>query len=70
MQRGETLADEAQAIRALIAQDVDAIFITPAVKTGWTSVLKEAGEAKIPVFLLDRLVENKGFALHPRPVND
>ena len=65
-QRGVTLkiADAQQkqenqikAIRSFIAQGVDAIFLAPVVSTGWDSVLREAREARIPVFLLDRTIE-------------
>jgi simple sugar transport system substrate-binding protein len=56
--------NQIKAIRAFIAQDVDAIFIAPVVETGWTSVLKEAREAGIPVFLLDRLIEDKDRELY------
>ncbi len=35
----------------LSLKGVDAIFIAPVVATGWEPVLKEAKEAKIPVFL-------------------
>ena len=56
--------NQLKAVRAFIAQDVDAIFIAPVVETGWTEVLKEAREAKIPVFLLDRLIDAKDEALY------
>jgi simple sugar transport system substrate-binding protein len=56
--------NQIKAIRAFIAQDVDAIFIAPVVETGWTSVLKEVREAGIPVFLLDRLIEDKDKDLY------
>jgi simple sugar transport system substrate-binding protein len=56
--------NQIKAIRAFIAQDVDAIFVAPVVETGWSQVLKEAQEAKIPVFLLDRLVEDKDVDLY------
>lgn len=46
-------------MRSFIAQGVDAIFIAPVVATGWEPVLKEAKEAKIPVFLLDRSIDVK-----------
>src|SRR5919197_4150739 len=49
--------NQIKAIRAFIAQGVDAIFLAPVVATGWDSVLKEAKDAKIPVLLLDRDVE-------------
>jgi ABC-type sugar transport system substrate-binding protein len=42
------------AIRAFIAQGVDAIILAPKVGTGWEPVLKEAKAANIPVILVDR----------------
>ena len=49
--------EQLRAVRAFIAQDVDAIIIAPVVVTGWEDVLQEAKEAEIPVFLVDRDVE-------------
>jgi ABC-type sugar transport system substrate-binding protein len=49
--------EQLKAVRAFIAQKVDAIVIAPVVVTGWDQVLKEAKAAKIPVFLADRDVE-------------
>ena len=49
--------EQLRAVRAFIAQDVDAIIIAPVVVTGWDQVLREAQEAEIPVFLVDRDVE-------------
>ena len=51
--------EEAQltAVRAFIAQKVDAIIIAPVVVTGWDQVLREAKRAGIPVFLADRDVD-------------
>ncbi|STW11919.1 periplasmic binding protein/LacI transcriptional regulator [Klebsiella pneumoniae subsp. rhinoscleromatis] len=40
------------------------IFIAPVVATGWEPVLKEAKEAKIPVFLLDRSIDVKDKDLY------
>lgn len=51
-------------MRSFIAQGVDAIFIAPVVATGWEPVLKEAKEAKIPVFLLDRSIDVKDKDLY------
>ena len=51
--------NQIKAVRSFIAQGVDAIFIAPVVATGWEPVLKEAKEAKIPVFLLDRSIDVK-----------
>ena len=49
--------EQLKAVRAFIAQKVDAILIAPVVVTGWDAVLKEAKAANIPVFLADRDVD-------------
>lgn len=49
--------EQLKAVRAFIAQRVDAIIIAPVVVTGWDQVLKEAKAADIPVFLADRDVD-------------
>lgn len=49
--------EQLRAVRAFIAQGVDAIIIAPVVVTGWEDVLEEAKEAEIPVFLVDRDVD-------------
>lgn len=49
--------DQLRAVRAFIAQQVDAIIIAPVVVTGWDQVLEEAKAAGIPVFLADRDVD-------------
>lgn len=49
--------NQIKAIRAFIAQGVDAIFLAPVVATGWHAVLQEAHDAKIPVILLDRDID-------------
>jgi len=46
--------NQVKAIRAFIAQKVDAIILAPVVETGWEPVLKEAKRANIPVILVDR----------------
>ena len=51
--------NQIKAVRSFIAQGVDAIFIAPVVATGWEPVLKEAKDAEIPVFLLDRSIDVK-----------
>ncbi len=53
------------AIRSFIAQKVDAILLAPLVETGWDAVLKEAQDAKIPFFLVDRDVKVSDPALYP-----
>src|SRR5579862_3744083 len=49
--------EQLKAVRAFIAQKVDAIIIAPVVVTGWGKVLEEAKGAGIPVFLADRDVD-------------
>jgi len=49
--------EQLKAVRAFIAQKVDAILIAPVVVTGWDAVLKDAKAAGIPVFLADRDVD-------------
>ena len=56
--------NQIKAIRSFIAQGVDAIFMAPVVSTGWDPVLKEAKEAKIPVFLLDRTIDTQDQSLY------
>jgi simple sugar transport system substrate-binding protein len=56
--------NQIKAIRAFIAQGVDAVFIAPVVATGWDSVLREAKTAGIPVVLLDRTIETSDPSLY------
>jgi ABC-type sugar transport system substrate-binding protein len=49
--------EQLKAVRAFIAQKVDAIIIAPVVTTGWGQVLEEAKKAGIPVLLADRDVD-------------
>lgn len=49
-------AAQIAAVRSFINQKVDAIVIAPIVTDGWDDVLKEAGDAGIPVILEDRTV--------------
>jgi simple sugar transport system substrate-binding protein len=49
--------EQLKAVRAFVAQHVDAIVIAPVVVTGWQQVLEEAKKAGIPVFLADRDVD-------------
>jgi ABC-type sugar transport system substrate-binding protein len=46
--------NQIKALRAFIAQGVDAIILAPVVETGWEPVLKEVQRAHIPVILVDR----------------
>jgi galactofuranose transport system substrate-binding protein len=56
--------NQIRAVRAFIAQGVDAIFLAPVVATGWDAVLKEAKAAKVPVVLLDRNIETSDPSLY------
>jgi simple sugar transport system substrate-binding protein len=56
--------EQLKAVRAFIAQKVDAILIAPVVTTGWDQVLEEAKKAGIPVFLADRDVDVKDKSLY------
>lgn len=49
--------NQLKAIRSFISQRVDYIIFSPVVETGWDTVLQEAGEAGIPVILMDRQAE-------------
>ena len=48
--------NQIKAIREFIDQGVDYIVLDPIVETGWTSSLREAKEAGIPVIIVDREV--------------
>ncbi|MGY0117661.1 substrate-binding domain-containing protein, partial [Enterobacter roggenkampii] len=56
--------NQIKAVRSFIAQSVAAIFLAPVVATGWEPVLKEAKDAEIPVFLLDRSIDVKDKSLY------
>ncbi|MBW8637319.1 ABC transporter substrate-binding protein [Hoeflea sp. WL0058] len=56
--------EQLRAVRAFIAQGVDAIIIAPVVVTGWDQVLREARDAEIPVFLVDRDVDVEDKSLY------
>ncbi|HUG45008.1 MAG TPA: galactofuranose ABC transporter, galactofuranose-binding protein YtfQ [Sphingomicrobium sp.] len=56
--------NQIKAIRAFIAQGVDAILLAPVVATGWDGVLREARSADIPVVLLDRQIETSDEDLY------
>ncbi|MCP4250394.1 MAG: ABC transporter substrate-binding protein [bacterium] len=47
-------ANQIKAVRSFVAQKLDVIVIAPVVETGWEPVLREARQAGIPVFLVDR----------------
>ena len=52
------------AIRSFIAYRVDVIVFAPIVEDGWANVLQEAGEAGIPVIMMDRLINVKDSDLY------
>ncbi len=56
--------NQIKAIREFIDQGVDYIILDPIVETGWTSSLKEAQEAGIPVIIVDREVREDDEALY------
>lgn len=56
--------NQIKAIRSYIQQKVDAIAFSPVVESGWDTVLKEAKDAGIPVFLTDRAVDSKDNSLY------
>jgi len=56
--------NQIKALRAFIAQGVDAIILAPVVETGWEPVLREAQRAKIPVVLVDRGITVSDEALY------
>lgn len=49
--------NQIKAIRSFIAQKVDAIVFSPVVETGFETVMQEAKDAGIPIFLVDRAVD-------------
>lgn len=49
--------NQIKAIRGFISQRVDYIVFAPVIETGWETVLQEAKDAKIPVVIIDRMVE-------------
>ena len=52
------------AIRSFIAYRVDVIAFSPIVENGWENVLNEARQAKIPVILVDRMIETEDESLY------
>lgn len=61
MQKQENQID---AIRSFIAYQVDVIVFAPIVEDGWSNVLQEAKDAKIPVIMMDRLINVKDSDLY------
>lgn len=56
--------NQIKAVRAFIAQQVDAIVLVPIVETGWEPVLREAKRANIPVILVGRGIESDASDLY------
>jgi len=56
--------NQIKAIRAFIAQGVDAIILAPKVETGWAPVLREAKRKNIPVILVDRGINVQDDSLY------
>jgi simple sugar transport system substrate-binding protein len=56
--------NQIKAVRAFVAQGVDAIILAPVVETGWEPVLREAKRAKIPVVLVDRGIKTADESLY------
>ena len=50
-------SNQITAIRKFIQQDVDYIVLAPVTETGWNTVLEEAKDARIPVLIVDRMVD-------------
>jgi ABC-type sugar transport system substrate-binding protein len=55
--------NQIKAIRTFIAKKVDVIFLAPVVESGWGPVLREVKQAKIPLVLVDRNVDEKDSSL-------
>ncbi|MCI8996564.1 MAG: substrate-binding domain-containing protein [Lachnospiraceae bacterium] len=51
-------AEQLNAVRNFIEQDVDYIIIDPIVSTGWDTVLTECEDAGIPVIIIDRTIDD------------
>ena len=51
-------AAQINAVRQFIQDQVDYIVIDPIVSTGWDTVLTEAQDAKIPVIVIDRTIDD------------
>ncbi|WP_366146645.1 ABC transporter substrate-binding protein [uncultured Pseudokineococcus sp.] len=57
-------ANQIQALRSYIQQQVDVIAFSPVVETGWDTVLQEAKRAGIPVILTDRSIDSPDDTLY------
>lgn len=56
--------NQIKALRAFLAQRVDAIILAPVVETGWEPVLRAIKRAKIPVILVDRGIKVSDESLY------
>jgi simple sugar transport system substrate-binding protein len=56
--------NQIKALRAFLAQRVDAIILAPVVETGWEPVLREIKRARIPVVLVDRGIKVSDDSLY------
>lgn len=56
--------NQIKALRAFVAQKVDAIVFAPVVETGWEPVLQEVKRASIPVVLVDRGIKVEDESLY------
>jgi galactofuranose transport system substrate-binding protein len=56
--------NQIKALRAFLAQRVDAIILAPVVETGWEPVLRDIKRAKIPVVLVDRGIKVSDQSLY------
>ena len=51
------------AIRNFIQQEVDYIVLAPVTEKGWDTVLREAKDARIPVIIVDRMIDTADDSL-------
>ncbi len=56
--------NQIKAVRAFIAQKVNAIILAPVLETGWEPVLRDAKAAGIPVILVDRGIKTSDESLY------
>jgi simple sugar transport system substrate-binding protein len=56
--------NQIKALKAFVAQGVQAIVLAPVVETGWEPVLREIQKAKIPVVLVDRGIKVSDESLY------
>ncbi|MBC7397082.1 MAG: ABC transporter substrate-binding protein [Bdellovibrionales bacterium] len=56
--------NQIKAVKAFIAQKVNAIILAPVLETGWEPVLRDAKAANIPVILVDRGIKVSDESLY------